>query len=76
MLTEKRSIAAPNSIRPLKITEAGIYSILSHHKVGTQFLDLLLSFATGGKESEAGPGHLAIKNHPDGSYGKFQTVNN
>ncbi|KAF8859385.1 hypothetical protein BDZ45DRAFT_361920 [Acephala macrosclerotiorum] len=62
------SIAAPNSIRPLKITESGLYSILSRHNVGPQFLDLLLSFATGRNESEAGPRNTIVKNHPDGSY--------
>ncbi|KUJ23542.1 uncharacterized protein LY89DRAFT_185482 [Mollisia scopiformis] len=62
------SIAAINSIRPLKITEAGVYSILNHHNVGSQFLDLLFSFATRKNESEAGPGNLSIKNFPDGSY--------
>ncbi|KAE8450330.1 hypothetical protein EG329_006758 [Mollisiaceae sp. DMI_Dod_QoI] len=62
------SIAAPSSIRPLKVTEAGMYSIINHHNVGPQFLDLLLSFATGKNESEVGSGALVVKNHPDGSY--------
>ncbi|KAH8592626.1 hypothetical protein B0O99DRAFT_653773 [Bisporella sp. PMI_857] len=43
-------------------------SILTHHNVGSQFLDLLLSFAGGKKESEAGPGSMILKHHPDGSY--------
>lgn len=47
-----------------------MYSILNHHDVGPQFLDLLLSFASRKNESEAGPGNMIVKNHPNGSYGK------
>ncbi|PMD57524.1 uncharacterized protein K444DRAFT_644408 [Hyaloscypha bicolor E] len=43
-------------------------TILDHHRTGPQFLDLLLSFATGNKESEAGTGSMITKNNPDGSY--------
>jgi len=62
------SISAPNSIKPLKITGQGMRTILTHHNVGSQFLDLLFSFATGNKESEAGPGSMIVKNRSDGSY--------
>lgn len=62
-------ICAPNSIKALKITDVGMNTILTHHNVGTQFLDLLLSFAGRKKESEAGPGSMTLKHHPDGSYG-------
>jgi hypothetical protein len=46
-------------------------TILDHHHVGPQFLDLLLSFATGNKESEAATGSMIMKNSPDGSYGEY-----
>jgi len=64
-----RSISAPNSIKPLKITGQGLKSILTHHNVGCQFLDLLFSFATGLKESEAGPGSMTTKNMSSGACG-------
>jgi hypothetical protein len=69
-LIAARSICAPNSIKPLNITGNAMKTILDHHHVGTQFLDLLLSFATGNKESEAGTGSMITKNSPDGSYGE------
>jgi hypothetical protein len=68
-LTDSSSICAPSSIKALKITDVEMNSILTHHNVGSQFLDLLLSFAGGKKESEAGPGSMILKHHPDGSYG-------
>ena len=43
--------------------------ILTHHNVGPQFLDLLMSFGTGSKESEAGPGGMVTRRLPDGSHG-------
>jgi len=70
LLNVARSICAPNSIKPLKVTDKAMKTILEHHHVGSQFLDLLLSFATGNKESEAGTGSMITKNSPDGSYGK------
>ncbi len=73
-LTIRRSISAPNSIKPLKITDTAMETILRHHNVGPQFLDLLLSFATGNKESETGPGSMIIKHKLDGSYGKSPPV--
>lgn len=69
ILTVTRSICAPNSIKPLKITHKAMNKILTHHKVDPQFLDLLMSFATGSKESEVGPGRMAMKHQSDGSYG-------
>ena len=68
-----RSICAPNSIKPLKISDQAMKTILDHHRTGPQFLDLLLSFATGNKESEAGTGSMITKNNPDGSYGVLFT---
>ena len=62
-------MSAPNSIRPLKIPERAMQNILTQHNVGPQFLNLLLSFATGSHETEAGPGSMTVKNSPDGSYG-------
>jgi hypothetical protein len=49
-------------------------TILTHHDVGPQFLELLQSFATGGKEAEAGPGSLVTRTYPDGSRGLFLHV--
>jgi N-acetylglucosamine-6-phosphate deacetylase len=69
-LSIPRSICAPNSIKPLKVTDEAMKTILDHHHVGPQFLDLLLSFATGNKESEACTGSMTTKNNPDGSYGE------
>jgi hypothetical protein len=48
-----------------------MHKILTHHNVGPQFIELLLSFGTGNKESEAGPGSMIVKNLPDGSYGNW-----
>jgi hypothetical protein len=45
--------------------------VLSYHKVGLEFLDLLLSFSNGGTESEAGPGSLTFKNTPGGVCGVY-----
>ncbi|KAG0651758.1 hypothetical protein D0Z07_1903 [Hyphodiscus hymeniophilus] len=42
--------------------------VLTHHDVDPQFLDLLMSFATGNKESEVGPGRMTVKHHSKGSY--------
>lgn len=70
LLNIARSICAPNSIKPLRVTDEAMKTILEHHHVGPQFLDLLLSFATGNKESEAGTGSMITKNSPDGSYGE------
>jgi hypothetical protein len=41
--------------------------ILTHHNVDPQFLDLLMSFATGTKESEVGLGRMVLKHHSNGS---------
>lgn len=71
ILTVIRSICAPNSIKPLKITHKAMNKILTHHKIDPQFLDLLMSFATGSKESEVGPGRMTMKHQSDGSYGSF-----
>jgi hypothetical protein len=65
------SISATNSIKPLKVTDQGMHKILTRHNVGPQFIELLLSFGMGNKESEAGPGSMIVKNLLDGSYGKL-----
>jgi len=62
------SICAPNSIRPLKITEEAMERLLTHHNVGVDFIELLLFFANGHKESEVGPGSMAARTEPDGSF--------
>lgn len=48
--------------------------ILTHHHVGPEFLDLLFSFATGSKDSEAGPGSMVFKTKSDGSHGSFVLI--
>jgi hypothetical protein len=40
--------------------------LVSSHNVGSDFPELLLSFANGGKECEAGPGSLVFKQQPCG----------
>jgi hypothetical protein len=66
------SICAPNSIRPLKITEDAMERLLTHHNVGVEFFELLLFFANGHKESEVGPGSMTARTELDGSYGTEQ----
>lgn len=74
ILILSRSICAPNSIKPLKITQKAMSRILTHHDVDPQYLDLLMSFATGTKESEVGPGRMALKHHPNGSHGSSSST--
>jgi hypothetical protein len=59
------SICAPNSVKPLQITSRATRELLSAHKIGPDFLDLLMSFANGGKTSEA-TGSLIFKQKSDG----------
>lgn len=68
-LTGNSSISAPSSVKPLKVTDSAMHSLLTHHNVGTQFLDLLLSCSKKNGDLDAG-GSMTTKHHADGSYGE------
>lgn len=62
---------AAHSNGHLSITPEAMHKLLTAHKVGPHFLDLLLSFAVGAKDTEAGVGSLTYKARPDSSFGSL-----
>ncbi|KAG9238288.1 hypothetical protein BJ875DRAFT_63843 [Amylocarpus encephaloides] len=62
------SISARSSVGPLQIIETSMRNLLDRYKVGTEFLDLLLSLGEDLKDSEAGLGKMVTREKPGGVY--------
>jgi hypothetical protein len=58
------------SICPLKITEEGMRWLLGKNRIGSEFLDLLFAMGRKPRDSEAGLRKIAVKEGPEGTYGK------
>jgi len=63
-------LCSENSIYPLKITEEGMRWLLGYNKIGSEFLDLLFAMGKKPRDSEAGSRKMAVKEGPEGTYGK------
>ncbi|CZR50160.1 uncharacterized protein PAC_00032 [Phialocephala subalpina] len=62
------SICSPSSLKPFRITESAMTNLLTHHHIGSEFLDLLFSFGDKPRNAEVGLGSMTIKSRADESY--------